>query len=264
MLYALLCYDSEEVVGAWTKEQDDAAMAKLEVVQKELARKGKLGPVARLMPTTAATTLRKGKETIVLDGPFAETKEQLLGLLHRRLRIAGGGHRHRQGAGPGQQQQRLLRDPPAVGVQTGERRVMNDLGWIDLALRSARPRAVGALLRYFRDLDAAEEAFQEACLGALKNWPQNGPPRDPAAWLIFVGPQQPPSTACAARASSRPLPDEEQLSDSATTPRPSWPSAWTAPTTATTSCACCSSAATPSCPPPSRSPSPCASSAGCR
>src|SRR5438270_10254931 len=64
---------------------------------------------------------------------------------------------------------------------------MSDLGWIDLALRSARPRAMGALLRYFRDLDTAEEAFQEACLGALKNWPENGPPRDPAAWLIFVG-----------------------------------------------------------------------------
>jgi RNA polymerase sigma-70 factor (ECF subfamily) len=64
---------------------------------------------------------------------------------------------------------------------------MTDVGWIDLAVRSARPRVLGALLRYFRDLDAAEEAFQEACLGALKNWPQNGPPRDPAAWLIFVG-----------------------------------------------------------------------------
>jgi RNA polymerase sigma-70 factor (ECF subfamily) len=63
---------------------------------------------------------------------------------------------------------------------------MNDAAWIDAALRSARPRAMGALLRYFRDLDAAEEAFQESCLGALKNWPQNGPPRDPAAWLIFV------------------------------------------------------------------------------
>jgi RNA polymerase sigma-70 factor (ECF subfamily) len=64
---------------------------------------------------------------------------------------------------------------------------VNDLAWIDVALRAARPRAVGALLRYFRDLDLAEEAFQEACLGALKNWPQNGPPRDPAGWLIFVG-----------------------------------------------------------------------------
>jgi RNA polymerase sigma-70 factor (ECF subfamily) len=64
---------------------------------------------------------------------------------------------------------------------------MSELAWIDVALRSARPRALGALLRYFRDLDVAEEAFQEACLGALKNWPQNGPPRDPAAWLILVG-----------------------------------------------------------------------------
>ena len=50
-----------------------------------------------------------------------------------------------------------------------------------------RPQAVAALLRYFRDLDVAEEAFQEACLRALKHWPVNGPPRDPAAWLIFVG-----------------------------------------------------------------------------
>ena len=79
MLYAILCYDSEAAVGSWTKEQDAAAIAKLDVVQEKLAREGRLGPVARLMPTTAATTLRKGKETIVLDGPFAETKEALLG-----------------------------------------------------------------------------------------------------------------------------------------------------------------------------------------
>nr|WP_249815971.1 RNA polymerase sigma factor [Bradyrhizobium sp. 138] len=54
-------------------------------------------------------------------------------------------------------------------------------------MTSARPQAVGALLRYFRDLDTAEEAFQNASLRALKSWPQNGPPRDPAAWLIMVG-----------------------------------------------------------------------------
>jgi RNA polymerase sigma-70 factor (ECF subfamily) len=64
---------------------------------------------------------------------------------------------------------------------------MTDMAWIDAALTSARPRAVSALLRYFRDLDQAEEAFQEACLRALKNWPLNGPPRDPTAWLIMVG-----------------------------------------------------------------------------
>ena len=79
MHYAVLCYDSEEVVGSWTKEQDDQALAKLAAVEQTLARQGKLGPVVRLMPTTAATTLRKGKETIVMDGPFAETKEALLG-----------------------------------------------------------------------------------------------------------------------------------------------------------------------------------------
>jgi RNA polymerase sigma-70 factor, ECF subfamily len=62
-----------------------------------------------------------------------------------------------------------------------------DLTWIDAALTGARPQAVGALLRYFRDLDTAEEAFQEACLRALQKWPVNGPPRDPAAWLIMVG-----------------------------------------------------------------------------
>jgi RNA polymerase sigma-70 factor (ECF subfamily) len=62
-----------------------------------------------------------------------------------------------------------------------------DAAWIDAALTSARPQAVGALLRYFRDLDTAEEAFQNASLRALKSWRQNGPPRDPAAWLIMVG-----------------------------------------------------------------------------
>jgi len=80
MLYAILCYHSEDVVCAWSKEEDDAVMAKLNVVQEKLTRQGRLGPVARLMPTTAATTLRKDRDPpLVIDGPFAETKEQLLG-----------------------------------------------------------------------------------------------------------------------------------------------------------------------------------------
>jgi RNA polymerase sigma-70 factor (ECF subfamily) len=63
---------------------------------------------------------------------------------------------------------------------------VTDLAWIDTALKFARPQAISALLRYFRDLDQAEEAFQEACLRALKHWPVNGPPRDAVAWLIMV------------------------------------------------------------------------------
>ena len=79
MLYAVLCYHDEDLVGSWTKEQDAAVMQKLAVVQDKLTSQGRLGPVARLLPTTAATTLRKDDPPLVLDGPYAETKEQLLG-----------------------------------------------------------------------------------------------------------------------------------------------------------------------------------------
>jgi hypothetical protein len=79
MLYALLCYNAEDVVFSWTQEEDDAVMARLEVVHDRLAQQGKLGPSLRLMPTTAATTLRKSDPPLVIDGPYAETKEQLLG-----------------------------------------------------------------------------------------------------------------------------------------------------------------------------------------
>ena len=79
MLYAILCYHDEDVVGAWTKAEDDAVLAKRAVVTDKLAAGGRLGPVARLMPTTAAVTVRSGGEPVVIDGPFAETKEQLGG-----------------------------------------------------------------------------------------------------------------------------------------------------------------------------------------
>lgn len=80
MLYAILCYNSEDAVGQWSKAEDDAVMARLDAVLQPIARAGKLGPVARLLPTTAATTLRKtAGEALIIDGPFAETKEQFLG-----------------------------------------------------------------------------------------------------------------------------------------------------------------------------------------
>lgn len=79
MLYAILCYNLEAVVGAWTKEEDDALMAKTAIVEGRLAAQGKLGPVARLTPTTTAVTLRPGGEPVIIDGPFSETREQLLG-----------------------------------------------------------------------------------------------------------------------------------------------------------------------------------------
>jgi RNA polymerase sigma-70 factor (ECF subfamily) len=89
---------------------------------------------------------------------------------------------------------------------------MTDVAWINGALTSARPQAVGALLRYFRDLDTAEEAFQNACLRALKSWPQNGPPRDPTAWLILVG-RNAGIDEARKRGKQTALPPDEVLSD---------------------------------------------------
>ena len=89
---------------------------------------------------------------------------------------------------------------------------MSDLAWINAALMAARPQALAALLRYFRDLDTAEEAFQDACLRALQTWPRNGPPRDPKAWLILVG-RNAALDGLRRRARHDPLPPEAALSD---------------------------------------------------
>jgi RNA polymerase sigma-70 factor (ECF subfamily) len=99
-----------------------------------------------------------------------------------------------------------------LGLRLQEKIQVTDLRWIDAALTSARPQAVAALLRYFRDLDTAEEAFQEASLRALKVWPVKGPPRDPAAWLIFVG-RNSGLDGVRRRRKETPLPAEEILSD---------------------------------------------------
>jgi hypothetical protein len=81
MQYAILCYHDEKVVTSWSKEEDDAVLGRLAVVHQRLAKEGRLGPVVRLLPTSAATTLRKDRDPpLVIDGPFAETKEQLLGV----------------------------------------------------------------------------------------------------------------------------------------------------------------------------------------
>jgi RNA polymerase sigma-70 factor (ECF subfamily) len=89
---------------------------------------------------------------------------------------------------------------------------VTDPAWIDSTLTSVRPQVLGALLRYFRDLDTAEEAFQEACLRALQRWPEKGPPRDPAAWLIFVG-RNSALDDLRRRGKEQALPDEDLLSD---------------------------------------------------
>lgn len=79
MFYAVLAYHVEETVQSWSPDEDAALMKDLLEVNDRLTRAGKLGPAARLGETAKAVTLRGPADGIVIDGPFAETKEQLLG-----------------------------------------------------------------------------------------------------------------------------------------------------------------------------------------
>lgn len=79
MYYAILAYHAEGIVESWSKEEDAALMEELLEVNDRLVRKKSLGPAARLGATQRAVTLRGPGEGMVVDGPFAETKEQLLG-----------------------------------------------------------------------------------------------------------------------------------------------------------------------------------------
>lgn len=80
MLYSILIYDSEALVEQLDPAEDALRIEKHRALQKRLDERQALGPVARLMPSTAAVTLAPGDgKPLVLDGPFAETKEQLVG-----------------------------------------------------------------------------------------------------------------------------------------------------------------------------------------
>ena len=79
MYYAILAYHAEGVVEGWTPEEDEALMAELLAINDRLVKQKHLGPAARLGPTQGAVTLRGPGAGTVIDGPFAETKEQLLG-----------------------------------------------------------------------------------------------------------------------------------------------------------------------------------------
>jgi hypothetical protein len=79
MLYAILAYHVEEDVASWTRQEDAALMLDLHKVHDRLRDEGRLGPAARLGATKGACVLRGRGKGVVIDGPFTESKEQLLG-----------------------------------------------------------------------------------------------------------------------------------------------------------------------------------------
>ena len=89
MKYAALLTNNADDVAAWERmSPEEAAAARAEEVPKWEALFGELGPTGALgdgfeldSPKTAKTVRVRGGETIVTDGPFAETKEQIGGLM---------------------------------------------------------------------------------------------------------------------------------------------------------------------------------------
>ena len=173
MLYAILCYDDEAAVGAWSREEDDACMARLAVVHDRLARAGRLGPVARLLPTTAATTLRKGRDGAGAGRPLRRDEGTAARFLRRRgAKTLDARAGRREGARAGQSGTGLLRDSgpspssrPKCGANWMTGPGLDRRG----ADSAARPQALGALPSAVSAISTlAEEAFQEACLRALR------------------------------------------------------------------------------------------------
>ena len=154
MLYAILCYDSEDVVGSWTKEEDDAVMAKLGGRAAEARRAGQARPGRPADADHRGDHAQEGPRAAGHRRPVRRDQGAAARLLHGRLRDPRGGDRGRHGSGA---RQRLGRAPTRFArspmFRPGSRRDVTDIAWIDAALTSARPQAVGALLRYFRDLD---------------------------------------------------------------------------------------------------------------
>lgn len=79
MLYAILAYHEEHIIQDLSDTEDGALMEGLMTVHNRLTEAGKMGPAGRLGATALAATVRGEGRGVVIDGPYAETKEHLLG-----------------------------------------------------------------------------------------------------------------------------------------------------------------------------------------
>ena len=260
MLYAILCYNSEDVVGSWTKEEDDAVMAQLAGRARQARRQGKLGPVARLMPTTAATTVRKGREPIVIDGPFAETKEQLLGFyvvdcasLEEAIESRAI-WRARDATGPGAYEIR-----PICALQAGRRRDVTDLAWIDAALTVGAPAGDRRAAALFPRSRPGRGGLSGSLPARAEDLAEERPAARSRRLADLRRPQRRARRGAPAQQAGGAAGRGVDLRSRRRRGRRS-PSGSTARTIATTCCACCSSAAIRICRRRSRSRSRCASS----
>lgn len=80
MQYLCLIFEAETIANARTDEQNGALYGAYSVFSEDIEKSGQYVGGNALMPTDTATTVRvRDGETLISDGPFAETKEQLGG-----------------------------------------------------------------------------------------------------------------------------------------------------------------------------------------
>lgn len=80
MLYSIVIYGEEARVDGWTPAEEKDVMDRHDEFRRRMVAAGQLGPVFRLNSHGTRTVRRYADRKIVTDGPFSETKEQLLGI----------------------------------------------------------------------------------------------------------------------------------------------------------------------------------------
>src|ERR1700685_2986536 len=154
MKYLLMAYVNEGGFAALTKDQQQQGAAAYMAYGEALAKAGVVKGSNRLQPTSAATTVRvENGKSQVLDGPYADSKEQV------------GGY--------------YLIDVPHLYVE-------HSCAARGTATRHITGNLVAFLAARTHDVAAAEDALSEAFASALASWPQNGCPENPEAWLLTV------------------------------------------------------------------------------
>ena len=195
MKYLCLIYADEKMVGTMTKAESDAFMGEYFAFTEAIRKSGHLLGGEALQPVHTATTVRvRNGKMSTTDGPFAETKEQLGGYylieaqdLNEAIQVASripsaraGEHRGPADLG-GTSPSR--REPLRVSEDAAE--PMRDM--VEAVYRSDSRRVLATLIRLLGDFDLAEEALHEAFAAAVEQWPRDGVPANPRAWLVSTG-----------------------------------------------------------------------------
>jgi hypothetical protein len=80
MLYSILIFGDEGHVAQWRPQEEQEVINRHSELRRELTAAGRLGPVIRLSPEGSKVVRRYKDRQQVTDGPYAETKEQLMGI----------------------------------------------------------------------------------------------------------------------------------------------------------------------------------------